>query len=197
MKASLFVSCSLVGVLLVACGGASLPPAAPLPDSAPKGPSGPSGSLPAEGGCIGTIPAMPELELASDVPIAEKSVGKPGDGRLCEARAYRVKTTMTVHRIWDGGKPESRIGRWWALQKPSGSRDDYRRAYAICPEWSEANRSVTCKVRAGSTVMLGIGQSAKCAGGIEYPVAPTVQMFVPDPASAMEGCSEGQPFPEK
>jgi len=135
------------------------------------------------------------LDPSPAAPIPEKAIGKAGDGRLCDAKAFRVKTAMTVHRVWDGAKPESRVGRWWALEAPRGTTADYRRDYAICPEWSAADRSVTCTVKAGAEVVLGIGQSAKCADGTVYPAAATVQMFVPDPAAAMEGCTEGRAFP--
>jgi hypothetical protein len=184
-----FLTGSLLAIISVAGCGAPAPAIAP--SSAPPVPS----SAPAPLACPGAIPAVADLELAPELPIAAKALGKEGDGRLCQAKAFRVKASMTVHRVWDGAKPESRIGRWWALEAPRGTTADYRRAYAICSEWSAANRSVSCKLKAGAEVVLGTGQSAKCADGTVYPAASTLQMFVADPASAIEGCTEGQAFP--
>lgn len=196
MRLSSLPSSLFVVVMVAGCGS---PPPAVVPSAVPPVPSSaPSpvpSSAPSPAACPGAIPAVAGLEPAPELPIAAKAVGKEGDGRLCQAKAFRVKTAMTVHRVWDGSKPESRVGRWWALEAPRGSTADYRRAYAICTEWSAADRSVSCKVKAGAEVVLGTGQSAKCADGTLYPAASTVQMFVADPASAMEGCTEGQAFP--
>lgn len=196
MRSSFFASALFVGATVIACAA---PPTTVAPPSAPKAalPSS-SGAMPspdAPTACVGGVPTIAELEASPKATIPEKAIGKAGDGRLCEAKAFRVRTALTVHRVWDGAKPESRVGRWWALEAPKGTTSDYRKAYAICPEWSAANRSVTCKVKAGAEVVLGTGQSAKCADGTVYPAAATVQMFVPDPASSIEGCTEGQAFP--
>lgn len=195
MKTSAFVSTLVFVGSFVACGAPApgLPPASPA--TPPPVSPAPSAVPAPAAACVGAIPALPELEATPDVPVAEKAIGKEGDGRLCQAKAYRVKTSMTVHRVWDGAKPESRMGRWWALEAPRGTTADYRRAYAICSEWSAADKSVTCKVKAGAQVVLGTGQSAKCADGTVYPTAATVQMFVPDPAGSIEGCTAGQAFP--
>lgn len=196
MRHSLLASCLVAFVMVAGCGS---PPTAAVPSAVPPAqapaPSPVPPPEPSPSACPGAIPAVAGLEPAPELPIAAKAVGKEGDGRLCQAKAFRVKTTMTVHRVWDGSKPESRVGRWWALEAPRGSTADYRRTYAICTEWSAANRCVSCKVKAGAEVVLGTGQSAKCADGTVYPAAATVQMFVADPASAIEGCTEGQAFP--
>jgi hypothetical protein len=188
MRPSSLTSSLVALVMVAACG-------APPPAVAPSAVSPVPTSAPSPLACPGVIPAVANLEPAPELPIAPKAVGKEGDGRLCQAKAFRVKAALSVHRIWDGSKPESRIGRWWGLEAPRGPTADYRRAYAICSEWSAANRSVSCKVKAGAEVVLGTGQSAKCADGTVYPAASTVQMFVADPASAIEGCTEGQAFP--
>jgi hypothetical protein len=199
MRFSALASSLAIVASVVACGApaATVAPAEapPFPSPSAIAPTGPAGAPAANGACVGAVPGLPELEPNPKATIHEKAIGKEGDGRLCEAKAFRVKTALTVHRVWDGSKPESRVGRWWALEAPRGTTADYRRAYAICPEWSAADRSVTCKVKAGAEVVLGTGQSAKCADGTVYPAAATVQMFVPDPAASMEGCTEGRAFP--
>ena len=46
---------------------------------------------------------------------------------------------IQVYRVWDETKPWTLYGRWWSLEEPRESKEEYRKANAICPEWNDLN----------------------------------------------------------
>ena len=108
----------------------------------------------------------------------ESSLGHPGEGKLCQAKAYRVHGSPTIYRAFNSTNPRSKLGLWWALQEPSGAVSQYRERYEICYEWSPLDRLVRCKLREGALVVLGTGQSARCSEYLTYPESSAVQLYL-------------------
>ena len=84
----------------------------------------------------GGLPRVTELFEArrpKDPAVLASALGRGGEGRICAGRVFRVQAPLPVYRVWDGAKANT-YGEWWALEPPRGDREDYRRAYAVCPE---------------------------------------------------------------
>lgn len=150
--------------------------------------------------CIGAVTrAPPGLAEASNPILLSKAQLQTGKGGVCAAAVYTVTAPVTVYRVFDSGNPYSRLGSWWALKTPAGSRADYRAANAICEEWSQLDRLVPCEIRPGSQVVLGTTQSAQCKDGSTYAKTAELQVYVPNDGRAgilhVGACSEPSPWP--
>jgi hypothetical protein len=132
--------------------------------------------------CIGDIKAAPGLSEVSNASLLVKAQGRSGKGGTCAAKVFSVTSPLVLYRVYDAANPRSKFGSWWALEAPSGSREDYRALNAICKEWSSLDRLISCEVRPGSEVVLGTTQSATCADGSTYNKTPAIQVFVPNDA---------------
>ncbi|MFT3772834.1 MAG: hypothetical protein QM820_46195 [Minicystis sp.] len=176
--------------------------AEPLPEVPPAPAAAPASSVATEAkpasACPGRVEAREELREIRDDALLKQAIGAPGEGNLCTGKVFEVVRPMTVYRVWNKAKAETRIGRWWSLSPLKGLVADYRAAFAICPEWSPLDAAVACRIKVGTRVVVGPGQSATCAKG-SYPASATNQVFVPneasitDPASPrllVEGCTD-------
>lgn len=130
--------------------------------------------------CAGDIVVPYGLSEVSDDAMLKQTVQAPGKGGLCVGRVFRVQQALAVYRVWDSASPNSQYGRWWSFAPPAGPREAYRNANEICPEWSALNRVTQCRLKVGSEIVLGPGQSAQCANGKLFPPSPANQVFVPN-----------------
>ena len=93
------------------------------------------------------------------------ATGEPGVGRVIRPYVVRVTRDMTVYRVWsgpavkDGRGRTSRIGEWWAFDRPTGTRASYRERYEICEKWNTLRFVAQCTLRRGAVVVIGAGQS--------------------------------------
>ena len=147
--------------------------------------------------CVGGATAVPaQVVEVSDPALLSAALGRSGEGRICTGRVFRVQTPLPVYRVWDGSKANT-FGEWWALEPPRGDREDYRRAYAVCPEWNALDHLAACTLKPGSTIVLGSGQSATCADRT-YQKSPMTQLFIKgrqdDIRAQMEACTS-TPWP--
>ncbi len=170
---------------------APVPVAAIAPSAAPS----PAAS------CAGVVQAPEGLREVDDAALLKQAVADPGKGGLCAGKVFEAVRPVTVFRVWNRAKVETALGRWWSFAKPQGPVDAYRRANAICPEWSELNYANECHLKVGARVVVGPGQSADCKG-TPYDRSATNQVFVPndtrdanDPKLFVEGCSSGAIWP--
>ncbi|TXT38523.1 MAG: hypothetical protein FD135_2846 [Comamonadaceae bacterium] len=150
--------------------------------------------------CAGTVASQrPGLDEASNTPLLTKVQLPSGKGGVCAGKVFSVTAPVVLYRVFDASNPHSKLGGWWALTRPTGSRDDYRAANAICKEWSPLDKLVSCEVRPGSQVVLGTTQSAVCADGSTYPKTAAQQVYVANDGRAgiihVGACSEESVWP--
>lgn len=166
-----------------------------LPSGNPPGNTGIDGAA-----CVGTPPtSAPGLvEIANPALLVQARLAT-GKGGECAAKVFSVTAPLVVYRVFDSNKPQSKLGRWWSLRRPSGPRDGYRSAYAICPEWSKLDRLIACEVRPGTEIVVGTTQSATCKDGRTYPKTADYQAFIPNDGRAgishVGACSEETRWP--
>jgi hypothetical protein len=149
--------------------------------------------------CVGEIaPPLPGLEAVSDPALLAQAVAEDGKGGLCIGQVYQVTQPVTVFRVWNKDKAYTKYGRWWSFNEPTGSREEYRKANDICPSWSELNQVSHCKLKVGSHIVVGPGQSAQCKA-MKLPKSPVNQVFVPNDSRNnqlfVEECTEGESWP--
>lgn len=129
--------------------------------------------------CVGEAPlSVPGLQLASDYSLQAKAQLPSGKGGVCDAQVFKAVDEVVVYRVYDGSKPWSAFGGWWSLERPQGPRSEYARDNAICPEWSALDQLVTCRIKAGSEVVLGTTQDVTCADGQLLKKNANVQVFM-------------------
>jgi hypothetical protein len=145
---------------------------------------------------VGTTVVPAQVEEVSDPAVLASALGRGGEGRICAGRVFRVQAPLPVYRVWDGAKANT-YGEWWALEPPRGDREDYRRAYAVCPEWNALDHLAACMLKPGATIVLGPGQSATCADRT-YEKSPMTQLFIKgrqdDIRAQMDACTS-TPWP--
>ena len=131
--------------------------------------------------CIGDIvAAAPGLVEAPNPPLVAQAQRLSGNGYLCSARSYVVTQPVRLYRLIDSTQPYSKLGSFWSFERPTGTRDDYRAKFAICKQWSQLDRLLSCDVRPGSMIVVGTTQSADCGDGITYAKTAANQVFVPN-----------------
>ncbi|PMS17649.1 hypothetical protein C0Z18_19520 [Trinickia dabaoshanensis] len=132
--------------------------------------------------CVGAIEQPYGLTPISDPALLDGTVQPPGKGGLCMGQAYQVTQPLTVYRVWDSSKPWGEFGKWWSFTPPAGPRDAYRVANEICPSWSALDRVTQCRLKVGSEIVIGTGQSATCdpKDNASYPPSAQIQVFVPN-----------------
>ena len=125
------------------------------------------------------------FEKIAATDLVDSAVRGAGNGGVWNASAYKVKQgrSVTVYRVHDG----YRYGRWWALSRPSGTKNDYRTDFAICPEWNKLDSLLTCTLTEGARVVIGPGESALCDSG-EYGRSDSLQVFMNSPSSLVTDC---------
>lgn len=134
--------------------------------------------------CAGAIEApVDALTAVRDDALRARVIGASGQGGLCGAEVFEVTRPMRVYRMWDAARG-TRLGAWWSLERPTGSPEAYRAAFAICPEWSALDAAVACTLQPGARVVIGPGQSVRCAA-VEYPRSAVNQMFIAAEATSV------------
>jgi hypothetical protein len=168
---------------------------APATPATPPQPAAPPAA------CPGKVEPADGLKEIDDPSLLKQALGDPGKGSLCTGKTFEAVKPVTVYRVWNKADPGTQLGRWWSFARPAGPVEAYRTANEICPEWSDLDNVSECKLKAGTHVVVGPGQSATCAKGA-YPASPTNQVFVNndtrDPANPkllVDGCTPGSAWP--
>jgi hypothetical protein len=169
-------SCLLITLLL--CGCAVSP--VPEPSSSELDGAESEGAT-----CVGQIPAAVQgLEVASN--------GLPDKGGVCAAAAFAAVEPVQVYRVYRAGGSNP-YGRWWSLNQPNGSREQYMATNAICPEWGALDRIISCRLKPGSQIVLGTTQSIQCEQTL-YPQTADIQVYIPNDSQTqsiyVDDCTE-------
>jgi hypothetical protein len=131
--------------------------------------------------CVGSVTNSNAGLFASDNLALLSKTQMPSDkGGVCAGKVFGASAPVVLYRVFDSSKPYTKFGNWWSLKPPGNSKAEYRAANAICPEWSNLDRLVSCEVRPGTQVVLGTTQSAQCADGAVYAKTSEIQVFVPN-----------------
>jgi hypothetical protein len=142
---------------------------------------------------LNQVDALPEANVVDDPAMLALALGASLKGGICAGKTFKVNQRLQVYRLWDGQVAASQYGSWWALTRPSGSRDVYRQDYGICANWSALNRLTACTVKPGAVIVIGSTQSVQCDDG-SYGVSPSSQVFIKNNAAAgqlaVENCQD-------
>lgn len=133
--------------------------------------------------CVGKLEPPYGLTVISDPALLAKTIQPPGKGGLCMGEVFQVTQPLTVYRVWDSSKPWGQYGTWWSFNPPAGPRDAYRVKNEICPTWSKLDQVTQCRLKVGSEIVIGPGQSAQCDSAdnnIGYPPSAEIQVYVPN-----------------
>lgn len=150
--------------------------------------------------CVGNVAGAVEgLSESGNPTLLARAQLQTGKGGVCAAKVFAATAPVVLYRVFDASKPYTKFGGWWSLKRPGDSKAEYRAANAICPEWSNLDRLVSCEVRPGTQVVLGTTQSATCADGSVYAKTAETQVFVANDGRAgiihVGGCSEEASWP--
>jgi hypothetical protein len=147
---------------------------------------------------LNRVDSLPGATAVDDPAILAQAMGASLKGGICAGKAFKIERPLQVYRLWDGSVATSQYGSWWALSRPSGSRDTYRQDYGICPNWSALNRLTVCTVKPGTVIVIGSTQSVQCDDG-SYGVSPSSQVFIKNNAAtgllAVENCQDQGAWP--
>ena len=127
-----------------------------------------------------TETAIPKLQDACGVsvpindPIFFINSGKP----------------IRVYRVWDTEKPYTVMGRWWTLEEPRGSKEEYRKANAVCPEWSPLTGIVSAELKHDAMFFIGTTKGVTCED-VQYRDTSVIQVFIPEPNKALRNVAIG------
>lgn len=128
--------------------------------------------------CAGSVASVEGLSEASNALLLAKAQMQTGKGGVCSAKVFSATAPVVLYRVFDASKPHTKFGGWWSLKRPGNSKPEYRAANAICPEWSNLDRLVSCEVRPGTQIVMGTTQSAECVDGSTYSKTAENQVFV-------------------
>ncbi len=128
-----------------------------------------------KGKAVVLAPSDPDYARAA----LDKGVKVRGGGGLSAGIVVKLNADLVVYRLYNGPKwtdsqgRNNRFGQWWTYDRPHGTQTDFRRDYAVCQGWNEVSWVTTCKLKKGSVVAIGPGQSVDqdtCAKkGESYP----------------------------
>lgn len=145
--------------------------------------------------CIGSteLPTQlsPSFKKIHDHELHQRAIGAPEAGKLCQGQVYEAKekTHINVYRAWNSTNPHSEKGAWWSFNQPEGSVTQYRENNEICYQWSPLDVMLTCTLKAGTKIVVGNGQSAKCSEYLTYPVSETQQVYIENADTVLENCT--------
>lgn len=150
--------------------------------------------------CVGELDEVPEgLSEIEDAALMGQALAASEKGGVCTAEVFVAQQTVRVYRVWDSSKDYSKLGRWWAFERPEGPREEYREDYAICPTWSALDRLVACDLKVGAKVVIGTTQSAKCDDGSILEKTDAIQVYIPNDTRInevhVENCAEEGAWP--
>jgi hypothetical protein len=150
----------------------------------------------ADAPCPGTVDLPVEfagrLEPAEDDTLLKASLGAPNAGSLCQGKVYEVvpdDAEVTIYRAWNSTNPNSRLGKWWSFTRPNGKVAQYRTDYEICYQWSPLDKLTQCKLKPGTKLVVGTGQSATCSQYQSYPASAAKQIYL-DSQLAVHDCKD-------
>jgi len=145
--------------------------------------------------CLGAT-TLPEniathFEPIKDMPLLNEALGAPNKGKLCHGQVYKSKegSNITLFRAWNSTNPNSKFGKWWAFQEPSGKVSTYRSEYEICYQWSPLDKLVSCTLKPNIKVVVGTGQSAECSEYLTYEVSDKQQIYIEDASLSLTNCT--------
>lgn len=153
------------------------------------------GSGPSPSPCLGSTDLPEEFAgkfIKAEAPeLLANALGQPSKGGLCQGQVYELVegAEVTIYRAWNSTNPNSEFGRWWAGALPEGKSADYREDYEICYQWSPLDKLTTCTLKAGTRVVIGNGQSAKCSEYLTYPVSAAQQMYIENAEESVLDCT--------
>ena len=96
--------------------------------------------------------------------------------------------SIQVYRVWDETKPWTMLGKWWTLDVPQGSKEEYRKANAICPEWSPLTGVVSAELKHGAKFFVGTTKGVECED-VQYNDTTIIQIFIPEPKKSLRNIS--------
>lgn len=146
--------------------------------------------------CIGDINLPISLQRkfdeVQDNNLLTQAIGNPGKGKLCQGKVYQVKKNAQVNlfRTWNGNNVMSQYGNWWTFSAPRGSIANYRQQNSICYQWTPLDKLSHCRLKAGSKIVVGTGQSVNCSDNLTYPASQTQQVFIIDAPNAVADCRD-------
>lgn len=131
-----------------------------------------------------------KFEPVENEQLLSEALGEAKQGKLCQGRVYKSKADadIAIFRAWNSTNPNSEFGKWWAFQKPAGKVSAYRSDYEICYQWSPLDKLVRCRLKPGTEVVVGTGQSAECSEYLTYPISDKQQIYIDDASMAVAGC---------
>jgi hypothetical protein len=118
--------------------------------------------------CPGTANLPSELApyFVADVDetLLKSAIASPNQGMLCQAKVYKLKedALLPLYRAWNSTNPNSKLGHWWGFNLPVGKSSQYRADFEICYQFSPLDKLSQCKLKAGSKIVVGTGQSMLC-----------------------------------
>ena len=123
-----------------------------------------------------------------DNSLLNLALGSPNEGKLCWGKVYIAKqnSNILIYRAWNSTNPNSQMGQWWAFSKPTGLISTYRYNYEICYQWSPLDKLVYGRLKPGTKIVVGTGQSAKCSDYLTYPISDEKQIFIKDASKSIE-----------
>jgi hypothetical protein len=146
--------------------------------------------------CPGSV-ALPTglaalFDAVEDEALLNAAVGRPDAGGLCAGKVYRANNSidLTLYRAWNSTNSSSRLGKWWAFDRPDGKVAQYRADYEICYQWSPLDKLTHCKIKSGTMIVVGGGQSATCSPYLTYPSSAVKQIYIDNAAAALADCSD-------
>ena len=145
--------------------------------------------------CVGSS-ELPEhlaikFDAIDDEQFLKEALGLPNEGKLCQGKVYKSKedSQVVLFRAWNSTNPNSKFGKWWAFQEPTGKVSQYRSEYEICYQWSPLDKLVSCTLKPGTRVVIGTGQSAKCSNYLTYPVSDKQQIYIDNASISLTSCA--------
>lgn len=145
--------------------------------------------------CVGAITAQPAgLIETTNLTLQKKAQFASEKGGLCSAKVFLVTSPIPIYRVYDATQAHTKFGEWWTFKPPSGAKESYRAANAICQEWSRLDRMLSCELKIGTEIVIGTTQSAVCKKDLALPKTAENQVFVPKNTSMnhvhIEKCEE-------
>jgi len=145
--------------------------------------------------CLGST-NLPEsleskFEAIEDIDFLNEALGSLKKGKLCQGQVYKSKESsqITIFRAWNSTNPNSKFGKWWAFQEPTGKISTYRSEYEICYQWSPLDKLVRCTLKPETKVVVGTGQSAECSKYLTYQASDKQQIYIDDASMSLTNCT--------
>jgi len=157
-----------------------------------------------------TSQAAANAKAGKSYPAPTRSSWVPGAGKggIRCPKYYKFKGSrrpFNLFRVYGSPGMARKEGGWWTFQdvawKTPAQADAYRKHYAICKSWNDLKFHVSCKLKPGTVIAAGPGQSVgkqkdakgKCANvcanvNEKYPTDTAVQVALYNPG---EFCTFG------